>query len=168
MKKNQVPKTRMTVATIQPIHTNVRTARSMLRSEGLRIPNYLPGLDELSRSATGCRSAQATSHTPPMARETQTIDVHALGTVTFRPLGKVQIERVQAQARRTSVSPFHDKGSKASPQEIEDALLVSKQVIEPKFSSNEEFFAALQGHHHVLGDIADAIRAASWPNQSAG
>jgi hypothetical protein len=100
-----------------------------------------------------------------MARETQTVDVHALGTVTFRPLGKVGMERVQQAARRSSISPFHDRGSKASPQEIEDALLVSKQVVEPKFPSNEEFFAALEGHGHVLGDIANAIRAASWPNQ---
>ncbi len=112
-------------------------------------------------------SAEATSHNPPMARETQTIDVHALGMVTFRPLGKVQMERVQEAARRSSVSPFHGPSSKASPQEIEDALLVTKQVIEPKFSSNEEFLAALQGHSHVIADIADAIRAASWPNQSA-
>jgi hypothetical protein len=46
-------------------------------------------------------------------------------------------------------------------------MLVTKQVVEPRFSSNEEFFAALEGHDHVLGDIADAIRAASWPNQPA-
>jgi hypothetical protein len=132
------------------------------------MPDYLPGLDEVWPAATPCLSAEATSHNPAMARETQTIDVHALGTVTFRPLGKVQMERVQEAARRSSVSPFHGPSSKASPQEIEDALLVSKQVIEPRFSSNEEFLAALQGHGHVIGDIADAIRAASWPNQPAG
>lgn len=102
-----------------------------------------------------------------MAREPQTIEVHALGAVTFRPLGKVAIERLQEAARRSSVSPLHGRGSKASPQEIEDALLVSKQVIEPRFSSPEELIAALQGHDHVIGDIAEAIRAASWPNQLA-
>jgi hypothetical protein len=78
------------------------------------------------------------------------------------------LERLQEAARRSSVSPLHDRGHKASPQEIEDALLVSRQVVEPRFSSNEEFFAALDGHEHVLGDIADAIRAASWPNRPAG
>jgi hypothetical protein len=103
-----------------------------------------------------------------MAREPQTIEVHALGVVTFRPLGKVAIERLQEAAKRTSISPLHERGQKTSPQEIEDALLVSQQVIEPRFSSNEEFFAALQGHDHVIGDIAHAIRAASWPNQPAG
>jgi hypothetical protein len=102
-----------------------------------------------------------------MAREPLTIEVHALGTVTFRPLGKVAMERLQAAARRTSVSPFGDRRQKSSPQEIEDALLVTNQVLEPRFSSNEEFFAALDGHDHVLGDIADAIRTASWPNQPA-
>jgi hypothetical protein len=102
-----------------------------------------------------------------MAREPETIEVHALGAVTFRPLGKVAMERLQEAARRTSVSPLHDRTHKASPQEIEDALLVSQQVVEPRFSSNEEFFAALDGHGHVLADIADAIRAASWPNQPA-
>jgi hypothetical protein len=103
-----------------------------------------------------------------MAREPQTIEVHALGTVTFRPLGKVAIERLQEAARRTSVSPLHGRGQKASPQEVEDALLVSKQLVEPRFSSSEELLAALNGHDHVIGDIVDAIRAASWPNQPAG
>jgi hypothetical protein len=107
----------------------------------------------------------AAGHNAAMAREQQTIEVHALGTVTFRPLGKVAMERLQEAARRNAVSPLHGRGHKASPQEIEDALLVSKQVVEPRFSSNEEFFAALDGHDHVLNDIADAIRAASWPNQ---
>lgn len=93
-----------------------------------------------------------------MAREPQTIEVHALGAVTFRPLGKVAMERLQEAARR----------HKGSPQENEDVLLVSKQVVEPRFSSDEELFAALEGHDHVVGDIADAIRAASWPNQPAG
>ena len=103
-----------------------------------------------------------------MAREPQTIEVHALGAVTFRPLGKVAIERLQEAARRSSVSPLHDGRQKASPQEIEDALLVSKYVLEPRFSSNEELLAALNGHDHVIGDVADAIRAASWPNQPTG
>lgn len=102
-----------------------------------------------------------------MAREPQTIEVHALGTVTFRPLGKVAMERLQEAARRSSVSPFGDRLHKSSPQEIEDALLVTQQVVEPRFSSNEELYAALEGHDHVLGDIADAIRAASWPNRPA-
>jgi hypothetical protein len=103
-----------------------------------------------------------------MAREPQTIEVHALGAVTFRPLGKVAMERLQAAARRTSISPFGGRGDKASPQQIEDALLVTGQILEPRFASNEELFAALDGHDHVIGDIADAIRAASWPNQPAG
>jgi hypothetical protein len=103
-----------------------------------------------------------------MARETQTIEVHALGTVTFRPLGKVAIERLQEAARRTSVSPLHGRGHKASPQEVEDGLLIGKALVEPHFSSGEELFAALNGHDHVIGDIAEAIRAASWPNQPAG
>jgi hypothetical protein len=103
-----------------------------------------------------------------MARDQQTIEVHALGAVTFRPLGKVAMERLQETARRNAASPLRDQPRKASPQEIEDALLVTKQVIEPRFASNEELFAALDGHDHVIGDIADAIRAASWPNQPAG
>jgi hypothetical protein len=103
-----------------------------------------------------------------MAREPQTIEVHALGAVTFRPLGKVAMERLQQAARRTSISPLSGRGQKASPQEIEDALLVTKQIVEPRFSSNEEFLAALDGHDHVIADIAYAIRAASWPNQPAG
>ena len=104
-----------------------------------------------------------------MARDSQTIEVHALGAVTFRPLGKVAMERLQEAARRSSISPLHDDPrTKASPQEIEDALLVTKQVVEPRFSSNEELFAALEGHGHVIADIAEAIRAASWPNQPSG
>jgi hypothetical protein len=93
-----------------------------------------------------------------MARDPQTIEVHALGAVTFRPLGKVAMERLQEAARR----------QKGSPQQNEDVLLITKQVTEPRFSSSEELFAALEGHDHVVGDIADAIRAASWPNQPAG
>jgi hypothetical protein len=103
-----------------------------------------------------------------MAREPQTIEVHALGAVTFRPLGKVAMERLQEAARRNGGSPLRDGRQKALPQEVEDVLLVSKQVLEPRFSSNEELFAALDGHDHVIGDLADAIRAASWPNQPAG
>jgi hypothetical protein len=96
-----------------------------------------------------------------MPREPQTIEVHALGAVTFRPLGKVAIERLQEAARRSG-----HQGS--STQAAEDVLLVSKQLVEPRFSSNEELLGALDGHDHVIGDIADAIRAASWPNQPAG
>jgi hypothetical protein len=96
-----------------------------------------------------------------MAREPQTIEVHALGAVTFRPLGKIAMERLQEAARRGG----HQGGS---PQEAEDVLLVSKQLVEPRFASSEDLFAALDGHDHVVGDIADAIRAASWPNQPAG
>ena len=103
-----------------------------------------------------------------MAREQQTIEVHALGAVTFRPLGKVAIERLQEAARRSSISPLHGGQHKATPQEIEDALLVSKGLVEPRFSSSAELLAALNGHDHVIGDIAEAIRAASWPNQPAG
>jgi hypothetical protein len=102
-----------------------------------------------------------------MARDPQTIEVHALGVVTFRPLGKVALERLQEAARRTSVSPLHGRGQKASPQEIEDALLVTSQIVEPRFGSSEELVAAMGGHDHVIADIADAIRAASWPNQPA-
>lgn len=47
MKKNQVPRPRAAAATTQPIHTNVRPARYTVRSEGLRIPDYLAGLAEL-------------------------------------------------------------------------------------------------------------------------
>jgi hypothetical protein len=43
MKKNQVPRPRATAATIQPTQTNARTARSLLRSEGMPIPDCLPG-----------------------------------------------------------------------------------------------------------------------------
>lgn len=103
-----------------------------------------------------------------MARETQTIEVHALGVVTFRPLGKVAMERLQQAARRTSISPLYGRGRNASPQEIEDALLVTGQIVEPRFGSTEELVAAMGGHDHVIADIADAIRAASWPNQPAG
>ena len=84
--------------------------RCMLRSEGMRIPDCLPGRESFAVSSEwrlmpkltrprhgGCR-AEATSHNPTMARETQTIDVHALGTVTFRPSGKVGMERVQQAA----------------------------------------------------------------------
>jgi hypothetical protein len=103
-----------------------------------------------------------------MAREPQTIEVHALGAVTFRPLGKVAMERLQEAARRSAVSPSQDGGRRPSPEEIENALLVSRQLVEPRFASDAELFAALDGHDHVIGDIADAIRAASWPNQPAG
>jgi hypothetical protein len=96
-----------------------------------------------------------------MAREPQTIEVHALGAVTFRPLGKVAMERLGEAARRSG----HQGGS---TQEAEDVLLVSKQLVEPRFSSNEELLAALEGHDHVIGDLAEAIRSASWPNQPSG
>jgi hypothetical protein len=100
-----------------------------------------------------------------MARETQEIDVHALGTVTFRPLGKVQMERLQEAAKRSSSSPF---GEKASTHEIEDALLVTQHMLTPKFASDAELLAALEGHDHVISDVAHAIRDASWPNQPKG
>jgi hypothetical protein len=103
-----------------------------------------------------------------MARETQEIDVHALGTVTFRPLGKIQMERLQEAAKRSSVSPFGDRHQKASTHEIEDALLVTQHMLTPKFASDAELFAALEGHDHVISDIAHAIRDASWPHQPKG
>jgi hypothetical protein len=111
---------------------------------------------------------EATGHNRPMARETQTIDVHALGTVTFRPLGKVQMERLQEAARRSSVSPLGDGRQKASTHEIEDAMLVTGHMVSPKFASDAELLAALEGHDHVISDIAHAIRDASWPNQPKG
>jgi hypothetical protein len=43
MKKNQVPRPRAIAATIQPIHTSARAARSLLRSEGIPIPDCLAG-----------------------------------------------------------------------------------------------------------------------------
>ncbi len=43
MKKNQVPRPRAIAATIQPIQTNARAARSLLRSEGIPIPDCLAG-----------------------------------------------------------------------------------------------------------------------------
>lgn len=103
-----------------------------------------------------------------MARETQTIDVHALGTVTFRPLGKVQMERLQEAAKRSSASPLGDGRQKASTHEIEDAMLVTGHMVSPKFGSDDELLAALEGHDHVISDIAHAIRDASWPNQPKG
>jgi hypothetical protein len=103
-----------------------------------------------------------------MARETQTIEVHALGEVTFRPLGKVQMERVQEAAKRSSFSPLGDRNHKASTHEIEDAILITKHMLTPKFASEGELLAALQGHDHVIHDVAHAIRDASWPNQSKG
>jgi hypothetical protein len=42
MKKNQVPKARRKAAMIQPTHTIVRNARSLVRSEGMRITDCLP------------------------------------------------------------------------------------------------------------------------------
>jgi hypothetical protein len=96
-----------------------------------------------------------------MAREPQTIEVHALGAVTFRPLGKVAMERLQEAARRSG----HQGGS---TQEAEDVLLVSKQLVEPRFPSHEALLAALEGHDHVIREIAAAIQAASWPNQPSG
>ncbi|HJZ38484.1 MAG TPA: hypothetical protein VJ204_19595 [Solirubrobacterales bacterium] len=102
-----------------------------------------------------------------MARDTQEIDVHALGTVTFRPLGKVQMERLQEAAKRSSISPLGDRTQKASTHEIEDAMLVTHHMLTPKFASDAELLAALEGHDHVISDIAHAIRDASWPNQPA-
>ena len=115
------------------------------------------------------RPTDATSNNRPMARETQEIDVHALGTVTFRPLGKVQMERLQEAAKRSSISPLGgDRNQKASTHEIEDALLVTQHMLTPKFASDAELLAALEGHDHVISDIAHAIRDASWPNQPKG
>ncbi len=103
-----------------------------------------------------------------MERKTQTIDVHALGTVTFRPLGKVQMERLQEAAKRSSISPLADRNHKASTHEIEDAMLVTKHMLTPKFASERELLAALHGHDHVISDVAHAIRDASWPNRPNG
>jgi hypothetical protein len=164
MKKNQVPTTRSKAAKIQPIHTNVRTARWVPRSEGVRMPDYLAGPGGFSPLPP----REATSHNRRMARETQSIEVHALGTVTFRPLGKVQMERLQEAAKRSSVSPLGDRRHKASTHEIEDAMLVTKHMLSPRFGSDQELLAALEGHDHVIGDIAPAIRDASWPNRPNG
>jgi hypothetical protein len=78
------------------------------------------------------------------------------------------MERLQEAAKRTSVSPLGDRRQKASTHEIEDALLVTQHVLSPKFASDAELQAALEGHDHVISDIAHAIRDASWPNQSKG
>ena len=43
MKKNHVPRPRAIAATIQPIQTNARAARSLLRSDGMPIPDCLAG-----------------------------------------------------------------------------------------------------------------------------
>jgi hypothetical protein len=43
MKKNHVPRPRAIAATTQPIQTNARAARSLLRSEGMPIPDCLAG-----------------------------------------------------------------------------------------------------------------------------
>ena len=43
MKKNQVPRPRAIAATTQPIQTKARAARSLLRSEGMPIPDCLAG-----------------------------------------------------------------------------------------------------------------------------
>ncbi len=45
MKKNQVPRIRRRAAISQPIHTSVRIARSLLRSEGMRMPECLPRIE---------------------------------------------------------------------------------------------------------------------------
>jgi hypothetical protein len=49
MKKNQVPRPRAIAATIQPIQTNARAARSLLRSEGMPMPDCLAGERLISR-----------------------------------------------------------------------------------------------------------------------
>jgi hypothetical protein len=57
MKKNQVPRPRAIAATIQPTQTKARAARSLLRSEGMPIPDCLAGarlfhlLDTLRRGS---------------------------------------------------------------------------------------------------------------------
>lgn len=43
MKKNQVPRPRAIAARIQPIQTKARAARSLLRSEGMPMPDCLAG-----------------------------------------------------------------------------------------------------------------------------
>jgi hypothetical protein len=43
MKKNQVPRPRAIAAMTQPIQTKARAARSLLRSEGMPIPDCLAG-----------------------------------------------------------------------------------------------------------------------------
>jgi hypothetical protein len=63
MKKYQVPKTRRKAATTQPIHTMAWTARSLLRSEGMRIPDCLPRQE--GRLLTGKRDDAPTSQAPP-------------------------------------------------------------------------------------------------------
>jgi hypothetical protein len=63
MKKYQVPKTRRKAAMIQPIHTMVWTARSLLRSEGMRIPDCLPRHE--GRLLTGKRDDPPTTQAPP-------------------------------------------------------------------------------------------------------
>jgi hypothetical protein len=63
MKKYQVPKTRRKAAMIQPIHTMVWTARSLLRSEGMRIPDCLPRQE--GRLSTGKRGDAPTTQAPP-------------------------------------------------------------------------------------------------------
>ncbi len=80
-----------------------------------------------------------------------------MGAVTFRPLGKVEMERIQKTAR----------SGKAPAAEIEGSLLIANCVLEPRFDSAEQFMAALDGHDHVLADVVGAIRAASWPNRAA-
>jgi hypothetical protein len=50
MKKNHVPSPRAIAATIQPIQTKARAARSLLRSEGIPIPDCLAG-ERLSPTA---------------------------------------------------------------------------------------------------------------------
>jgi hypothetical protein len=106
-----------------------------------------------------------------MAREPQTIEVHVLGEVTFRPLGKVAMERLQEAARRKSDSPLPGnlEALRKSPdpvRAVENSMLIGEHVVKPKLST-AEFLDAIKGHEHVIDDIADSIRAASWPNQPA-
>jgi hypothetical protein len=104
-------------------------------------------------------------------RKAKSIDVDGVGTVKFRPLGRVAMRRVRNAARRIATESPGDgrkprlRGLSKSVaiRSQEDALLVVESVIERR-SRKEEMLREFRGRGHLLVEVANAIRGASWPH----
>jgi hypothetical protein len=100
-----------------------------------------------------------------------TVEIEGFGPVTFKPLGKLAMQRVREAAHRGAPRGYGSDEMDLrgfDPEKVrrlrEDALLVASYVTDPKLS-NEELQRTFAGREHLIGEIAEAIRQASWPNR---
>lgn len=120
-----------------------------------------------ARRAKRARHGQASR---PGRRE-QTIVVRGVGPVTFRPLGKIGMQRLQDAARRGGVRGNEVEEwllrhfPRRKVQRLrEDSLLISWCVVSPRYR-DEDFKRRFEGNTEPLDALVRVIRERSWPNR---